>query len=160
MSALLFIYPVNPGEILLRFRSVDMAKVAAEALHLSPDVQQVLVRGKPGGRVLVDFHKGVSPTLPSPTPADTPGTVDLTPTWEALVPVLVEVAARGTTSQARHDAMAELKRLARFADGVNKSQPPSPPAEPDPDVAVHEVCACGFNADQCAHKQEVGGCKQ
>jgi hypothetical protein len=28
------------------------------------------------------------------------------------------------------------------------------------DIDNIEVCACGFNADQCAHKQEVGGCRQ
>ena len=26
------------------------------------------------------------------------------------------------------------------------------------EAVEHDVCACGFNADQCEHKREVGGC--
>jgi hypothetical protein len=48
-----------------------------------------------------------------------PDTIDLTPTWEAIVPALVEVAARGTSPEARRDAMAELIRLARIADRLS-----------------------------------------
>jgi len=43
-------------------------------------------------------------------------TVDLTPTWRGLLPVLVEVAANGETAKGRNDAMAELYRLADMAD--------------------------------------------
>lgn len=46
--------------------------------------------------------------------------IDLTPTWEALIPVLVEVAARGTTPEAQQEAMGELLRLARIVDKMNE----------------------------------------
>lgn len=43
-------------------------------------------------------------------------TFDVTPTWRALVPVLVEVAANGGTPEARKVAMGELLRLADIVD--------------------------------------------
>jgi len=46
-------------------------------------------------------------------------TVDLTPTWEALIPLLVEVAAKGTSDKGRKAAMDELLRLARMVDRLN-----------------------------------------
>jgi hypothetical protein len=46
-------------------------------------------------------------------------TFNLTPTWRALLPVLVEVAIRGTSVEGRKAAMDELYRLADFADKVN-----------------------------------------
>ena len=45
--------------------------------------------------------------------------IDLTPTWEALVPVLVEVAVRGDTPEAQRAAMDELLKLARAVDRMN-----------------------------------------
>lgn len=45
--------------------------------------------------------------------------VDITPTWAALLPVLIEVAANGATAQARRDAHAELMRLAKTVDEQN-----------------------------------------
>ncbi len=45
-------------------------------------------------------------------------TIDITPTWEGVLPVLVEVAARGETAEARKAAMAELVRLARIVDNM------------------------------------------
>lgn len=46
-------------------------------------------------------------------------TIDVTPTWEALLPVLVEVAANGTDAKGRKAAMDELKALARAMDKIN-----------------------------------------
>jgi hypothetical protein len=45
--------------------------------------------------------------------------IDITPTWQALIPTLVEVAANGTSAQARKSAMAELLRLAKAVDDMN-----------------------------------------
>lgn len=42
--------------------------------------------------------------------------IDVTPTWESMVPVLVHLAVEGQTAQARQTAMAELLRAARIAD--------------------------------------------
>lgn len=42
--------------------------------------------------------------------------VDITPTWEAILPLLVEAAANGTTVEGRREAMSELIRLASLAD--------------------------------------------
>lgn len=43
-------------------------------------------------------------------------TIDMTPTWAELMPILVEVAANGATVEGRKQAMTELKRLASIAD--------------------------------------------
>lgn len=48
------------------------------------------------------------------------GFIDLTPTWRALLPALVQVAANGETAEARKQAMDELYRLADIADGMNE----------------------------------------
>lgn len=48
-------------------------------------------------------------------------TIDITPTWQSLVPVLVELSCNGTTAEARSQAMAELMRLARAVDAMNDS---------------------------------------
>ena len=40
----------------------------------------------------------------------------MTPTWESLLPALVEVAANGTTAEARAQAAGELLKLARIVD--------------------------------------------
>lgn len=45
--------------------------------------------------------------------------INLTPTWRALLPALVHVAANGTDSAARKDAMDELYRLADAVDNLN-----------------------------------------
>lgn len=45
-------------------------------------------------------------------------TIDMTPTWEALLPGLLMAVENGT-NQGRAIAMEELMRLARFADRVN-----------------------------------------
>lgn len=45
-----------------------------------------------------------------------PTTIDITPTWEELLPLLVELAANGDTVEARKYAMGELRRLARSVD--------------------------------------------
>ena len=45
--------------------------------------------------------------------------IDVCPTWEAIIPLLVEAAANGTTSKARSEAMGELRRLARIVDQMN-----------------------------------------
>ena len=45
--------------------------------------------------------------------------IDITPTWRGLLPLLVEVAANGTTYKGRKEAMAELYRLADIVDKLN-----------------------------------------
>lgn len=42
--------------------------------------------------------------------------VSIVPTWEGVIPLLVEVAANGDTPEARRTAMDELRRLARLVD--------------------------------------------
>ncbi len=42
--------------------------------------------------------------------------IDLTPTWISALPVLVEVAANGSTREGREAAWGELRRLARIVD--------------------------------------------
>lgn len=43
-------------------------------------------------------------------------TIDITPTWAGITPVLIEAAARGTTAKGRKAATEELHRMARIAD--------------------------------------------
>lgn len=49
----------------------------------------------------------------------TPKTVSIVPTWEGVIPLLVEAAANGSTAEARKEAMGELLRLARTVDQMN-----------------------------------------
>jgi len=49
-------------------------------------------------------------------------TLDMTPTWEGLLPVLVHLAAHGATSESRTVAMDELTRMAKLADLYVTSQ--------------------------------------
>jgi len=46
--------------------------------------------------------------------------LDITPTWSGLLPILVELAAGkiDSTPEASSTAWAELRRMARIADGV------------------------------------------
>lgn len=44
--------------------------------------------------------------------------IDATPTWTTVLPILVEVAANGTTLEGRDAAWTELRRLAAIADAV------------------------------------------
>lgn len=46
--------------------------------------------------------------------------IDVTPTWRAVLPLLIEAAVRGTTSEARANAMMELQRMADMADAMVK----------------------------------------
>ena len=46
-------------------------------------------------------------------------TIDITPSWQGLLPLLVEVAANGDTTEGRKSAMDELMRLAKTVDDMN-----------------------------------------
>lgn len=46
-------------------------------------------------------------------------TIDITPTWRGILPVLVELATRATTVEAMKDAEAELRKMAQAADRYN-----------------------------------------
>lgn len=46
-------------------------------------------------------------------------TIDITPTWRGLLPVLVELATNATTVEAQKDAEAELQKMATAADRYN-----------------------------------------
>lgn len=43
-------------------------------------------------------------------------TIDLTPTWAGILPVLLEVYENAGTPQGRQQAKGELVRMARLAD--------------------------------------------
>lgn len=51
------------------------------------------------------------------------GVVDCTPTWRALLPTLLELAANATTQDARRTAREELERMASAADRWNAEMP-------------------------------------
>jgi len=46
-------------------------------------------------------------------------TIDLTPTWEGLVPVLLHIAQHATSMTARKDIETELTNMAKAADRWN-----------------------------------------
>jgi hypothetical protein len=43
-------------------------------------------------------------------------TIDITPTWRAIVDILIEVVANGESLKARAEARKELHRMAEIAD--------------------------------------------
>jgi hypothetical protein len=43
-------------------------------------------------------------------------TVDMTPTWEGILPAIVALLADGVKAEARGVAIAELERMAKLAD--------------------------------------------
>jgi hypothetical protein len=46
-------------------------------------------------------------------------TIDVTPTWESVVPVLAHIIRHATTNGAVDDIMKELKKMAQAADRWN-----------------------------------------
>lgn len=49
------------------------------------------------------------------------GTIDLTPTWEGILPTILVLLENGN-AKGRADAKAELVRMAKLADAYNASQ--------------------------------------
>lgn len=42
--------------------------------------------------------------------------IDFTPTWEAILPILLAVLTKGETAKNRNEAAIELRRMAVLAD--------------------------------------------
>lgn len=42
--------------------------------------------------------------------------IDITPTWEGVLDLYVEIAVNGNTAEARNAARSELRRMAQLAD--------------------------------------------
>ena len=48
-------------------------------------------------------------------------TIDITPTWSALVPIMIEVLKNpNANNAAKQEVIVELKRLAKIADDQNE----------------------------------------
>jgi hypothetical protein len=48
-------------------------------------------------------------------------TIDITPTWSALIPIMVEVLKNPkANNSAKQEVVVELKRLAKIVDDQNK----------------------------------------
>jgi len=48
-------------------------------------------------------------------------TIDITPTWSALVPIMIEVLKNpNANNTAKQEVIVELKRLAKIADDQNE----------------------------------------
>ena len=48
-------------------------------------------------------------------------TIDITPTWSALVPIMIEVLKSPTANNsAKQEVVVELKRLAKIVDDQNE----------------------------------------
>jgi hypothetical protein len=48
-------------------------------------------------------------------------TIDICPSWRAILPILIEIAANGQNPNGRHAAMQELLKLADTVDQMNES---------------------------------------
>jgi hypothetical protein len=48
-------------------------------------------------------------------------TIDICPSWRAILPILVEIAANSKSLEGRDAAMQELLRLADTVDQMNES---------------------------------------
>jgi hypothetical protein len=55
--------------------------------------------------------------------------IDATPTWEGLLPLLVQSAANGDTVEARREAMDQLLVIARYVDAANAREKAAKAAE-------------------------------
>jgi hypothetical protein len=53
-------------------------------------------------------------------PEPTVTTIDITPTWSGLLPVLVELATNATTVEAMKSAEGQLQKMASAADKYNR----------------------------------------
>lgn len=62
-------------------------------------------------------HRTIDPVGPAPAPR----TVDITPTWTTIVPILLAVLENNAL-QGRAAAEAELRRMAKLADLYVASQ--------------------------------------
>ena len=49
-------------------------------------------------------------------------TIDMTPTWAGLLPVLLYLVENATTAEARNTAYTELSRMAEMADAAVQMQ--------------------------------------
>lgn len=50
---------------------------------------------------------------------NTQKTINLTPTWESLVPILAHIVRHAKTNRAVDDSMKELQKMAQAADRWN-----------------------------------------
>jgi hypothetical protein len=57
-------------------------------------------------------------------------TIDICPSWRAILPTLIEIAANGKTLEGRDAAMQELLRLADTVDQMNESLRRESPCKP------------------------------
>lgn len=49
-------------------------------------------------------------------------TIDMTPTWQGILPLLLAAVENGTTAETRNNAMTELRRMAQIADDYVAAQ--------------------------------------
>jgi len=57
-------------------------------------------------------------------------TIDICPSWRAILPILVEIAANSKSLEGRDAAMQELLRLADTVDQMNESLRKESPCKP------------------------------
>lgn len=48
--------------------------------------------------------------------------IDITPTWTAILPIIIMTLEHGTSERAKDSIKAELRRMARYADLYVASQ--------------------------------------
>ena len=59
-------------------------------------------------------------------------TIDITPTWEAILPAMLEVLKNPKAPiQSKKDIQEELLRLARFADSIKRQMTDEPKSNPN-----------------------------
>jgi hypothetical protein len=78
----------------------------------------VWAKAEDGGTELFSVCKDcLEGETPEPEPEPEPKTIDITPTWASMVGLIACLIERG--GESRRTAIAELTRLAEFADAVN-----------------------------------------
>ncbi len=61
-------------------------------------------------------------------------TIDICPSWRAILPILVEIAANAKSLEGRDAAMQQLLKLADTVDQMNESLRKEPPCKHSPNL--------------------------
>lgn len=80
-----------------------------------------------------------------------PNTIDMTPTWTEVLPMLFSLMEKGTTKEAREIAKEEIARMAACADAYIESQKQLP--EPPAIIKVNEDFTHGLDLRNPIHAE-------
>ena len=103
---------LSPRGITLRHRdgeyTVNYVGSGSSSAYYTNDLQDAVDTG-----MAMADAKGVVEAVSAPAKTET---IDCTPTWEAVLPILLMVYRDSETTEGRNTARAELVRMAKLAD--------------------------------------------